>query len=102
MLIDTGSSRCCVSQGLLAPLSLAPISRIPLHTPSTGGAPIACDLYEVSFMIQHPQSPLFLPIMPVVECCPLTGGAQGLLGRDFLKRCQLVYQGEIQAFSLAF
>jgi hypothetical protein len=102
MLVDTGSSGCCVGQGILAPLGLAPTGRISLHTATTGGNPVACDQYDVSLMIQHPQSPLFLPFMPVVECELHSGVVQGLLGRDFLKRCMLVYQGEIQAFSLAF
>jgi hypothetical protein len=102
MLVDTGSSRCCITPGLLAPLGLTSIGKIPLHTPSTGGAPVSCDLYEVSFMIPHPHSPLFLPVMPIVECCPLSGPVQGLLGRDFLKRCLLVYEGQAQTFALAF
>src|SRR5688500_13540674 len=62
MLIDTGSSGCCVNQGLLAPLGLAPSGKISMHTPTTGGNPITCDQYDVSIMIPHPQTPFFLPI----------------------------------------
>ena len=102
MLIDSGSSRCCVDQGVLAPLGLRPIGNVTMHTATTGGSSVSCDQYDVSLMIQHLQSPFFVPIIRVVECRPLGGTIQGLLGRDFLSRCLFLFQGEIQAFSLAF
>lgn len=102
MLVDTGSSGCCVNQGLLAPLGLVPTGSIPMHTPTTGGAPVACDQYDISMMIPHPQTPFFVPIIAVIECRPLPGAIKGLIGRDFLSRCLFLYQGQLQGFSLAF
>jgi hypothetical protein len=102
MLIDTGASGCCVNAGLLSPLGLNPTGIIAVHTPTTGGAPVNCNQFDVGILIPHPQSPFFVPVIPVMECQPLFGNIQGLLGRDVLSICQFIYIGPVQGFSLAF
>jgi hypothetical protein len=102
MLIDTGASGCCVNAGLLAPLGLSPSGSIAVHTPTTGGAPVNCNQYDVGIMIPHQQSPFVIPAIPVTECSPLFGNIQGLIGRDILSICMFLFYGPVQGFSLAF
>jgi hypothetical protein len=102
MLLDTGASGCCINTGMLAPLGLTPSGTIQVHTPTTGNTPVQCNQFDVSLVIAHPVNPFFMPIMPITECRPLMGNIQGLIGRDVLSRCMLVYYGQMQGFSLAF
>jgi hypothetical protein len=101
-LIDTGASCTCLAAGALSPLSLVPTGTTQMTTPSTGQTPVQCSQYDVSLTIAHPHLNLTIPAMPIVECQPLGGTIQGLLGRDFLSLCLFVYDGPGQRFSLAY
>ncbi len=102
MLVDTGASSTCVEAGVLASLGLPPAGQILMHSASTGGTPVAANQFDISLAIVHPTLSFQIWAMPVIECQPLSGTIQGLLGRDVLSHCMLVYQGQTNAFSLAF
>lgn len=98
-LIDTGASSTCVEAGALQSLSLAPTGTTTVTTPSTGPNPMVCNQYDVGVFVVHPAITLGVVTMPIIECQPLGGGIQALLGRDFLALCLFVYDGQAQRFS---
>lgn len=104
-LIDTGASATVVDPGLIAPLNLVPTGAVMCHTPSTDGAPVSRDQYDVMLVIPGagPGVPAWvIPAIPVMESHLASQGIQGLIGRDLLDRAILVYNGPIQLFSLAY
>jgi hypothetical protein len=101
-LVDTGASCTCIVAGVLAPLGLVATGTVPISTPSTGTTPATCNQYDVSMAIIHPALNLLFGAIPIVECQPLAGPYHGLLGRDLLRHCLLVYDGNAERFSLAF
>jgi hypothetical protein len=99
-LIDTGASSTCVVAGVLQPLGLAPTGTIPMTTPSSGPNPVICNQYDAGVFLMHPTLTLGLDAMPIIECQPLGGTIQALLGRDFLVHCLFVYDGQSQRFTI--
>jgi hypothetical protein len=73
-----------------------------MRTPSTGAVPITCHQYDVCLTLLHPNGPVNLGAAPVVECLPLGGNIDALLGRDGLSLCLFIYDGPAQQFSLGF
>jgi hypothetical protein len=76
-----------------------------MNTPSTGAQPVSVDTYDIGLVIfaanQH--VPLVHHTIPVT-CSELlvAQGFHALIGRDILKGCFLVYDGQNGLFSLAF
>jgi len=101
-LIDTGASGTCVEAGLLKPLGLVSSGQIAVHTTSPGPIPAQWPQFDVSLTLLHPLYPYTIFTTPVAECLPLGGNVQGLLGRDILEHCLLIYNGQEKSFSLAF
>ncbi len=101
-LVDTGASCTCVDPSILAALGLAPTGITPIHTPSTGTQTHAANQYDVSLVLIHPALTLTLGAVPVVESQLKIQGIQGLIGRDVLSNCLLVYDGPNRIFTLAF
>lgn len=53
-------------------------------------------------MIVHPNLRRVFSAIPVLESHLAHQGIHGLLGRDVLSKCLLVYNGEMGLFTLAF
>ncbi len=107
-LVDTGASCTCVDPSILRDsLQLIPTGRTTINTPSTGNAPVECDVYDVSLLVPstdtEKEAPLMIAAMPVV-CADLlqSQGFHALIGRDVLTRCVLSYNGSIGWFTLAY
>lgn len=86
-------------------LNLTPTGSVPVHTPSTGGAPHVAEQYDVSLMIPGSSTqhvPLTFGAVPVMAAELSVQGIQALVGRDILSNCVLVYNGSIGGFTLAF
>jgi hypothetical protein len=64
-----------------------------MHTPSTGIQAHHASLYDVSLTLIHPALSLSIGNVPVAEAQLSIQGIQALIGRDVLKRCLLVYDG---------
>ena len=59
--------------------------------------------FPVSLGMDEQGIEMLLPSVEVIECVfAPEEGIRGLLGRDVLAHCLLVYDGRRQAFSLAF
>lgn len=101
-LVDTGASGTCVDSQALSSLGLSPTGQVPIHTPSTGGTPTLRPQYDVSITLSHPDISMTMGEMPVIESQLSMQGIQALIGRDVLRQCLFVYNGEEDQFMLAF
>ncbi|HRD66679.1 MAG TPA: aspartyl protease family protein [Candidatus Competibacter sp.] len=103
LLVDTGASCTCVDPTIIKQLGLSPSGSVPIHTPSTSPGNLHhCPQYDVSLIIVHPSLNRIFGAIPVLESSLCHQGIDGLLGRDVLSKCLLVYNGEIGLFTLAF
>ena len=76
-----------------------------MHTPSTGGVPMAADTYDVGLFI--PSTPTSAPYaranMQVSAADLLSGqGFHALIGRDILVHCVMTYNGTMQLVTVAY
>ena len=101
-LIDTGASCTCIDPGVLNALNLAPTGVTPMLTPSTGAQAHHANVYDVSLHLLHPAITLTLQNVPVAEAQLSIQGIQALIGRDILRSCLFVYDGQSGIFTLAF
>lgn len=103
LLIDTGATTTNISQGLLASLGLVPTGSVPVHTASSGSVPVNCDEYDVSLFFPDARPGGWgFPSVPIIECLPLQGPADGLLGRDVLDRSILTYNSFSNIVTISF
>jgi len=71
-------------------------------TPSTGSNAHHANLYDVSLVLMHPKLSLTVNNVPVAEAHLAIQGIQALIGRDILRRCLLIYDGQSGIFTLGF
>lgn len=104
MLVDTGASCTCVDPFIIAKLGINPTGVSSIHTPSTQGAPASHSQYDVSLVIKGAGAAdiKVFDAMPIVEAQLRSQGIDGLLGRDALAECLIVYDGSNSLFTLAF
>lgn len=102
-LIDTGASSTCVDPTCLDALGLSPTGQVPIHTPSTeAGTPKIHRQFDISLTLMHPGISYTFKTLAVVESHLVHQGYHALIGRDVLKNCLFVYNGDEETFSLAF
>lgn len=104
LLIDTGATCVALDQTAIAPLGLAPTGRVAVHTPSTdAAAPHYCNQYDVLLVLPASESmPLVLEALPILEGTFRHHGIDGLLGRDVLAQCTLIYNAPAGNYTLAY
>lgn len=102
LLIDTGATTTCLDPRVLQTLGLAPTGRGFMRTPSTGSTLHPCNTFDVSLTITHATAPLFLDNLAVFESDFSGQGIDGLIGRDVLASCLLIYDGQAQSYTLSF
>lgn len=104
-LVDTGASGTCVDPRLVAPLGLTPSGSVSMQTPSTNGVPVVCSQYDVSVYIPGADANaggFFIPALPILETGLSSQGIDGLIGRDIINRCTMIYNGSAGMFTLAY
>ncbi len=104
-LIDTGASFSSVEPMVLTALGLTATGTIDFVTPSTGQNVVTTDTYDVDIVIYKGPNdpPLSMPNLRVAACeLYLKQGIHALIGRDILSKCILLYNGEVNQFTLAF
>jgi hypothetical protein len=101
-LVDTGASMTCVDPDVIAHLNLPLIGSIMIATPSTNGVPVACEQYDASVLIPGAsvRDNFVIPAIPILATKLKPQGIEGLLGRDIIDRCLLVYNGPARILSL--
>jgi hypothetical protein len=96
MLVDTGASSSVIAPGFAAQLGLQPVGVQQISTPSTT-TPVSLPSYAARLTL--PNGPFFETT--VIEA-PLGGQSiNGLIGRDVLAECVLIYIGYTNQFTLA-
>lgn len=104
-MIDTGASVSAFSKTVFDSLSLLPVDRVPILTPSTPThQPHLADLYHVHLSIVANGSPRAFQDFYVIVAegwHPLEQ-ATALIGRDILALCLLNYHGLDGVFTLSF
>jgi hypothetical protein len=100
-LVDTGASVSGIDLAILAGLGINPTVSISIHTVSTDGKAAQMAKYDVSLMLPSKTVAMHIPIVSVVGARLREQGFDGLLGRDVLGECLLVYNGPDKAFTLA-
>jgi hypothetical protein len=104
-LLDTGAEITCIDGVLVQQLGL-PLAQLALaNVPALGGLRAGAH-YHASLVVVHPSGDpgqaLVLQNLLVLEV-PLAGlGYQALIGRDVLDRCDFLYSGRRQRFTLAY
>lgn len=104
-LVDTGASCTCVDPAFVASLGLIATGNVPMQTPSTAGVPVHCNQYDVSIFIPDNGTGgggFYIQALPVIETSFASQGIEGLIGRDIIDRCTLVYNGSAGLFTLAY
>lgn len=102
LLVDTGASSTCLDCVVVQKLGLIPTGQITVHTPTTGTSGQLVNQYDAAlFMQAHGTHKSFLTL-PVMESDFSAQNIDGLLGRDVLAQCLLVYSGPDNAFMLSF
>lgn len=103
-LLDTGASHTCIDPIVLQALALQPTGQVQVHTPTTGGTPAVCNQYDISLLIPAPNGlPFSVPTTAVTEHELFNAqGFHALVGRDVISRCVLIYNGQLNLFTLAY
>jgi hypothetical protein len=103
LLIDTGASGTSIDISIPPALGLTPSGLTSVHTPSTGNTPVLKNQFDVRLTIPHPGINRNFLAIPVIESDLLTSqGIHGLLGRDILSFCVLIYNGDTGLYTLSF
>jgi hypothetical protein len=103
LLVDTGASNTCIDASIIHALALTPSGATTVHTPSTTATHMhTANQYDVRILIPSPHMTRNFDAIPVIETDLLHQGIAGLLGRDLLAHCLLVYNGELGIFTLSF
>lgn len=102
-LVDTGASCSCVDNRIIQALGIPATGSTNIQTPSTAGGVHSCDVYDTMLYVPGNQgSPGYIiPALPMVETQLSSQGIDGLLGRDVLNNCMLVFNGTAGFFSIA-
>lgn len=101
-LVDSGASHTVVDARAIAPLGISPSGITYIHTPTTGETPMPMQQFDVSLFLHHPENSKMIPNLAVTASDFSQQKIQGLLGRDVLEHCLLVYDGRANSFALAF
>lgn len=103
-LIDTGASCTCVDPDFIKPLGLQPTGRTNIMTPSTQpGTPHSCEQFDISLFIPDgAQGGHLVGALPIITTHLRSQGIEGLIGRDVLNACTLIYNGSAGIVTLAY
>lgn len=102
-LIDAGASSTCVDAGLITSLDLPVIGSVNIQTPSTQGGSHTCKQYDAMLFLPDSNGSGFLiDAIPLLATHLKSQGIDGLIGRDVLDQCTLIYNGSVKLFTLAY
>jgi len=104
-LLDSGAEITCLDTILVQRLSL-PLAQVTLaNVPALGGLRAGAH-YHASITIAHPsgdpRQALVVANLLILEVSLATLGYEALIGRDILDRCDFLYRGRRQTFTLVY
>ena len=105
VLIDTGAGCTCIDPQARRKLHLRRFTTKPIYAPTSGaGAKVGRGRYKVNLLVRNPAGAAQQDLTRnafTVAAIPLTHlGVAAVLGRDLLKRCRFVYDGQKGTFEL--
>jgi len=104
-LIDTGSHATGFDPSVFHALDITSVGYFRVRTASTGEAPHVAEQFQVSLSLVHDHSALKVhhsDLLVFASNFTDAGDVKGLIGRDVLKGCLFVYDGERGCFTFAF
>jgi predicted aspartyl protease len=101
-LVDTGASFTFIDPTVFERLGIPPSGTTPIRTPSTGQQPHIAHVYDVNLVLMHPSLGYQFQNVPVAACELQIQGIQALIGRDVLRMCLFIYDGQSGRFTLGF
>lgn len=103
-LLDTGASISAIDPHALGALGLTPTGQAEITTPSTQGAPMTADTYDVCVAILAGRSgdAHFISDTIQVIASDLGGGIQALIGTDILNKCIFTFNGADDCFTVSW
>lgn len=105
LLVDTGSYATALSQDVIDRLSLIPVGQTSIYTPSTPlHLPHQCFEYQAELSLVANGSERRFGEIDLInaESWHESENVYGLIGRDVLARCLLLYDGFHRKFSVNF
>jgi Aspartyl protease len=97
MQIDTGSQVSVVTPPIIKALGLSPIARSQMITPGSD-QPVSVPVFDLALYFAKG---IIFPVK-AVQASLKGQNIQGLIGRDVLRIAVLLYQGELDQFTLSF
>jgi predicted aspartyl protease len=101
-VVDTGASCSVLDEQIIRRLSLAPLGRVSIHTPSTGQAYVQRGSYLASIILGAGEPGRIEFVSRVIESELASQGFLALIGRDVLSRCILTFDGPADRFVLEY
>jgi hypothetical protein len=101
-LIDTGAGISGITPQIASALGLVPSGKLAISSATTGSGFQECNLYDVCLAFSQPSIKVLGVNIPVVELDLSAIGPDALLGRDMLRQCLCIYDGQAGVFTLAF
>lgn len=103
LLVDTGASNTNLDCAIVQKLGIQPSNQIGVSTPTTGKNAVMLDVYDVNLYLHAPDGTAkAINSLPVIESDFSAQNIDGLLGRDILSMCLLLYNGQKQDYQLVF
>lgn len=103
LLVDTGASMTKIAEWVLHALGLLPVSTVVEHAAFSPGRPVEREVDSVQLFMAGAANGVLAWDLQVTSSAGLEAlGVDGLLGRDILDQCLLIYNGPESHFSLAF
>lgn len=101
--IDPGSSLSGIDLGVLRQLAVTPTNTIHARTTSPTAGTQEFEQFPVSISLAAGEIEMLVESVEVLGCVFGTEEPiRAILGRDVLKRCLFIYDGQASMFSLAF
>jgi len=101
MLIDTGADNTTVDDSIIAGFNLQPSGAARILTPTTGAVAVTVPTFEIEVTLLGP-TPKSFSSLTVCGGDILAMGHHGLLGRDVLAECRMMYSGPDDMVILMF
>ena len=101
LLVDTGAESTCLDPAVVRRLGLQATGLVPVLTPTTGSTAQIVAQYDAALYLSFGSTSRAFDPLPILESQLSPQGIDGLLGRDVLEDCLLVYSGPNSLFILS-